>query len=342
MMSADIVFPIKAADDFNEQAVREEIIAPLVRFLGYAAGTLNNVSYEKTLRYPRAYIGRKNLKKDIQLRGAADYVLDAAGRVRWVIEAKAATVDISIDDIEQAFTYANHPEVRAVFFALCNGRDFLLFQTNQGPDAGPVYATPCVEFEKNKQTLHNILSAESLPRSHPAAVIDVGAPIAPGLGSIAKIVRGFIAYDTCSADIPLLTQMQVAIIGGNVQRYDHQLMAFIEVRSPNRIIQKLCESLGLTDFEMTCPDATISANAAQPSTFVMAQQAMNFPAGAELIDPNTSRIVTIPFAMQSLVSSNAVGSVQGRTFSGRFTNVNEMPAFGVTITGSGNFEIELT
>ena len=64
------------------------------------------------------------LKKDPLLRGKADYILEASGKVRWVIEAKAPDVQIDIDAIEQAWSYASHAEIRAVYFVLSNGKEF--------------------------------------------------------------------------------------------------------------------------------------------------------------------------------------------------------------------------
>lgn len=107
---------------FNETDVREEIITPLLHRLGFKSGTENDIIREQSLRYPREFLGRKNPKKDPVLRGKADYILEAKGRVRWVIDAKAPDVLIDDDAIEQAWSYANHAEVRAVYFAVCNGR----------------------------------------------------------------------------------------------------------------------------------------------------------------------------------------------------------------------------
>jgi len=86
--------------NLNEADVREEILAPLIRRLGYRSGTEHNVIREQSLRYPRAFIGRKDSKKDPILRGVADYILEAGSAVRWVIEAKAPDVEIDIDTIE--------------------------------------------------------------------------------------------------------------------------------------------------------------------------------------------------------------------------------------------------
>ena len=48
----------------NEADIREEVIAPLIRTLGYRSNTEHNVTREWPLRYPYNYLGRKNPKKD--------------------------------------------------------------------------------------------------------------------------------------------------------------------------------------------------------------------------------------------------------------------------------------
>ncbi|NQU99490.1 MAG: type I restriction enzyme HsdR N-terminal domain-containing protein, partial [Parcubacteria group bacterium] len=100
----------------NETDVRENVIVPLLRELGYRHSSSNDIITEQTLRYPKRYIGKKKGGKDPDLRGKADYILDVENRLRWVIEVKAPELEISIDDIEQAYTYAYHPEVRAIYF----------------------------------------------------------------------------------------------------------------------------------------------------------------------------------------------------------------------------------
>ena len=64
-------------EEFNETDVREEIIAPLLRRLGYSSRTDNNIIREQPLRYAKSFLGRKNPSKDPELRGVADYILEA-------------------------------------------------------------------------------------------------------------------------------------------------------------------------------------------------------------------------------------------------------------------------
>src|SRR5262245_35661098 len=118
-------------DTMNETDVREIIVRPLLVRLGYAHGTQANIRTEVPLRYERAFLGRKNPKKDPPLAGRADYVCDATSYGRWVVEVKAPAHALTQDDAEQAHTYCAHPDIAAAYFLLTNGREFRLYATGQ-------------------------------------------------------------------------------------------------------------------------------------------------------------------------------------------------------------------
>ncbi len=119
------------APDFNtmnETDVREILVRPLIDQLGYRHGTEATVITEKTLRYEKAFLGRKNPKKDPPLVGRADYICEVVSYGRWVIEVKSPAEPLSQDVVEQAHTYASHPEIAATFFLVTNGRLFRLYE----------------------------------------------------------------------------------------------------------------------------------------------------------------------------------------------------------------------
>ncbi len=118
-------FPAYDFKSMGETDVREEIIAPLLRHLGYRSGTANNVVREQHLTYSQLSLGRKK-SSDPYLRGKADYICEAGGRVRWVIEAQAPGESLNSAIEEQAWSYAVHPEIRAVYFVVSNGHQFKL------------------------------------------------------------------------------------------------------------------------------------------------------------------------------------------------------------------------
>ncbi|MFM6200458.1 MAG: DNA methyltransferase [Dolichospermum sp.] len=109
--------------DFKEDSVREVIIMPILKALGY---TEINIIRSKTLQHPFLKIGSK--KRPINL--VPDYVLKVENNFAWVLDAKAPNENIKEGDhIEQVYSYATHPEIRSNYFALCNGVEFSIFKT---------------------------------------------------------------------------------------------------------------------------------------------------------------------------------------------------------------------
>lgn len=113
----------------NETDVREELIRPLLHKLGYRHGTEANIRTEQTFRYAKAFLGRKKAN-DPDLVGRADYILEVASVGRWVVEAKPPNQNLDQEVIEQAHSYAAHPEVSALFFMVTNGKLWRLYRTS--------------------------------------------------------------------------------------------------------------------------------------------------------------------------------------------------------------------
>jgi len=333
-----MIFEEMNFENLNETDVREEILAPLVRRLGYRSGTENNVIREQSLRYPRLFLGRKDSKKDPHLRGKADYILEAGGKIRWVIEAKAPDSEINIDEIEQAWTYANHPEVRAVYFVLSNGKKVLIYQTNRGPSVGPLLTINYDQLNDQSyyQQIENILSPASVLRDHPQCEIDTGRPLGTGLRSFARITNGLVRYERNSLGIPVLNELQTSIAEGAVERDEEgRLVAFVKTIGPSRSLQELNERLGLTSFEMISADAVLSSNSDQPTIFDY-YHTVKFPAGEELLDLSTWRHITLPSNLTCEVAAKAAGFLSDNTFSGVFiTKMRYLePRIEIELTGS--------
>ncbi len=111
--------------DFKEDSVREVLILPILQRLGYQQ---TQIIRSKTLQHPFLKIGSK--KRAINL--IPDYLFKIEENYAWVLDAKAPNESITQgDNIEQVFSYATHPEIRTKYFALCNGREFALFRTDE-------------------------------------------------------------------------------------------------------------------------------------------------------------------------------------------------------------------
>ncbi|MCK8623697.1 DNA methyltransferase [Prevotella sp. E13-27] len=110
---------------FKESDVREEIIMPLLSYLGYGS---RNIIRELTLHHPFLHVG-SNKDKPITL--IPDYVFRIENSYAWVLDAKGPRENLQEKNyVEQAYCYAAHPEVRSNYFALCNGIEFVLYRTN--------------------------------------------------------------------------------------------------------------------------------------------------------------------------------------------------------------------
>lgn len=327
--------------NLNETDVREEILAPLIRLLGYRSGTENDVIREQSLRYPRAFLGRKKPGQDPVLRGKADYILDARNTVRWVIEAKAPDVEIDLDAVEQAYTYANHPEVRAVYFVLSNGHKFVVYQTALGPGCAPIFQVEYQQLNEALPTLHNLLSPSSLLRDHPGVEPDTGIPIGPGLRSVVRIANGLIRYEQNSLGNKVLNELQTGITKGAIERDENgRLVAYIETHGPSRSLQELNERLGLAAFEMVSLDKALSVDKETPTTFVY-EHTVVLPAGETLLDLNTWTEITIPMNISCRVFTQAQGILDRSRFHGKFTTMMKYLEANIDIHMQGSFEVSL-
>ena len=145
--------------EYNEIAVREDIISPIIKALGYTPAGNNKLVRGRKLKHPFVYIGTQ--KKDIYL--YPDYVMEINGVCAWVVEAKNPRENLySKENMEQAYSYSIQSEIRASYYALCNGKRFVLYH---------IFAyAPILEFELNKLPLYwdrlvKLLSPETFERA---------------------------------------------------------------------------------------------------------------------------------------------------------------------------------
>jgi predicted type IV restriction endonuclease len=329
-----------AFERMNEADIREEVIAPLLRRLGYESGTDHDVIREQLLRYPRQFLGRKDSKRDPELRGKADYILEIRKHLRWVIEAKPPNALIESDDIQQAWTYANHPEVRAVYFGICNGRSLLVFRTVEGPNADALLGMEYKDFESNYLLLENLLAPKALLRDFPETRVDIGLPIARGLRSIARISNGIVRFEQNNLNMAVLNEFQTIIREGAIERdEDGRLVAFLNTVSPSRSLQLLNDRLGLSTFEMFSSDPQLSTDTQHPTAFVYAHEIL-LPAGEKLLDVSSWTEVSLPSNITCFVNASAQGTYADGIFAGSFTT-NMRYSLGLQVVMSGSFEIHL-
>lgn len=129
-MFEDFDFTLLDSPEFKEDSVREELIHPLLRRLGYSASPPNQITRSPALIHPYVYIGSKPHKVHI----IPDYLIKRDERAFFILDAKRPSEEILTGpNVEQAYSYAIHKDVRAELFALCNGRQFALFHVSHWP-----------------------------------------------------------------------------------------------------------------------------------------------------------------------------------------------------------------
>jgi predicted type IV restriction endonuclease len=121
----DFDFTQLDSPDFKEDSVRELIVSPLLVALGYANKDGVGIIRSKTLPDPYVVIGSS--KRPIHV--VPDYLLLVDDNYAWVLDAKALGENVLAGtNVEQAYSYAIHPDIRVQYYALCNGREFVLFR----------------------------------------------------------------------------------------------------------------------------------------------------------------------------------------------------------------------
>lgn len=127
--------------DFKEDSVREVIIAPMLARLGYHPIGMQTVVRSKSLVQPFIYAGTRRHPVTI----IPDYTLCFDGKPVAVLDAKSPNERIDLPaHVQQAYSYAIHPEIRTHHFALCNGRRLSVYSVQS---AKPLLDIAFEEFE---------------------------------------------------------------------------------------------------------------------------------------------------------------------------------------------------
>src|SRR5688572_27291884 len=104
-------FDFSVLDDpaFKEDAVREEIIAPILQKMGYRPSGRFRVQRSKSLSHPYVMLGSK--RHPVKL--IPDYTLYVDDKAVMVIDAKSPSdAIIRSTHVEQVYSYAMHPDIR--------------------------------------------------------------------------------------------------------------------------------------------------------------------------------------------------------------------------------------
>ncbi|WP_122677345.1 type I restriction enzyme HsdR N-terminal domain-containing protein [Pseudomonas viridiflava] len=152
----DVSYEAVCSLDFKEDSVREEIITPILKRLGYKVEGKARISRSKPLINEFIRIGVTNHP----VTTIPDYTLYYDGEAVLVIDAKNPSENInSPSHIQQAYSYAVHPEIRCQHFALCNGHRFVLFNQTS---TTPVFEMDFRDYETQWSTLEKYLKPQNL------------------------------------------------------------------------------------------------------------------------------------------------------------------------------------
>lgn len=138
---------LKDLDGYSEQDVREDIIVPILRALGYQKESMFSIEREKTL-----WIANKRL--------AIDYSLTLWEEDFWIIEAKKPSVTngkFVYEQVWQALQYAIHPKINAALLVLCDGHALEVFDREESLEV-PVLRVEKADLVRKFDQLRALLS----------------------------------------------------------------------------------------------------------------------------------------------------------------------------------------
>lgn len=343
------IFPSHNIETMNEDDVAGELIRPLCRALGYSQGDPEaNLRSQISLQYDKAFLGHKNGKKDPVLRGRPDFVCEVVSYTRWVVEAKKPSVVLSLADSFQAHTYSTHPEIAAEFYLLTNGREFKLYRI-ANPDR------PLMEWQKDETDnllpiLENILGPEAM-KKRANVQIDLGKPLARGIGSTAEIVGGHVVYVKTVASVPIpngMDGLRNAVKGNQVYRDERGLItASVNVQSAFAEMDAIQDAMGFNPLLFSTADEYLSTDVENP-TLLQGILHADFKQGSEFPQTPISPGGVLPIDVRAECYTEAVGFVDGNVFRGTFTvdylyflNIPKMPGVPdrIEMRSEGTFEI---
>jgi hypothetical protein len=345
----------------NESDVREDVAMPLLRALGYAAGTANDIIREKTLSYPNNFLGRKR-KTDPPLRGRADYILTVLGAGTWTLEIKGEEVEIDRDAIEQAITYARHPQVSGTYATVLNGKRFVVFHNTQRSDELPLIDMPVEEINDLARALQNTLSPNAIRQDCSPPKVDLEMPLASRLRSSATISKASILYDRfiwrSNLAVPndtiaaldegcrRLSGLRVSASGGWMKRdKGSRIVAKLDWLFPNDDLKKFAEEKQIAEMEYVCLTSTLSEDPLKPSTFHVVGK-INIERGESLFDVVTWRTNVAGIDAVMAYGGQATGFLEAGIFKGIVEAKYEftfpaIPALRIIETGTGTLEMSI-
>lgn len=144
--------------EFKEDAVREEIIAPLLMSLGWSASRPARIVRSRTLSHPFVSIG--STKRRLAM--IPDYLMELEGTPAWLLDAKSPAEKIDDPDhLSQIYSYAIHREVRVELYTVCNGRELAVYRVSDATSA-PTFTANLSRLDRDLQGLLALVSPAAI------------------------------------------------------------------------------------------------------------------------------------------------------------------------------------
>lgn len=345
----------------NEADVREEVAAPFLAALGYKRGTPNEIAREPPLRYERQFLGRKK-PTDPPLQGRADYILTVVGAGRWVLEVKAPNEPIDVNAIEQAISYARHPEVSASYAVVLNGVQLTVHHTSKASTEKPLVDLLVTDPATLAEKLSGLLSPASIRRDCSPPVVDLGKPLMEGLRSQAEIRGGTIHQEECrwACNSPLfagaasrmneicrrMTGFRTTVTGGSVRRDEgSRIRAKLACAMPHDELVRFAMDKNLMNIEYLALSDQISAVPEVPTVFDVIGQ-VEIQKGEILFDIMRWDTEIAGLAMKMRYTGRGTGYIADYVFQGSFDaqyycDFPAVPLLQINMEIAGTFRIEI-
>ena len=331
----------------NEATVRGHVLDPLLREIGYSWDSDHTIVREESISYPFQQLGRKS-KRDRPLTGRPDYILDCRGVCKWVLEAKAEGHCLGLNEADQSYSYAVHPEVKALYYCLSDGVRFVVYSTvSKTPDDPILELNLAEDYKGSVEILRTFFSRQSLER-RVRAVLNVEPP--PNASRL--ILGGQVEYQFADAHfitparelgdrVPNLDQMKDLVIGkiypvekGLIEVVEGNITVSVTIGGRDVIDISHMQRFGLRDMELRAIGDIVSNNPEQPTHL----QTMT-TASVNKGDSLHSSLAYIPEVQQNMFYQTATdvwAHVAGHRVLGNFSQSSI-----VTIQGIGDVFITM-
>jgi hypothetical protein len=353
---------MKDVTNANEADVRAEITDPLLMLLGYERGTVNDIRRELTLNYEYVFLGRKK-KTDPPLRGRADYVLVVAGAGRWALDAKAPNEEITRDAVEQAISYARHPEIGGSYAVVTNGRLLVVYSATGTYERGPLIQLDVESPMQLAEKLEGTLSPAAIRRDCSPPKVDLGKPLAEGFRSSANITKGVIRNEAFvwASNFPVpapavagldeaarkMTGYRSNITGGRVWRDEatSRIKAKLDWTGPHDAVLQFAQDKKLLEIEYVSLDPVVSSDPERPTVFDVVAT-VRVKEGEVLFDLLRWDTAVANIAAAMTMRGQGAGTIKDGRFAGTFLAEYEstfptMPGLVLTMAAAGSFEVYL-